>query len=282
MLTGAMYILLLILEFFKYNGIGFEKIYNNISELSNRKIFAIKIERANNSEKLWLFSDNFIGYIYNNELKKVITNLDYKFDSRFLPFSFFPNYFNSIVYGNIIHIKLFDKTTCTTVDFNKSNGLIDNGATQMMIDRENILWISSNRGLSKVSSLRFQNYFQSNGLLEDEVSSIVEQTPGNFIFGHNSGITFFDGKTFKPIKFNKEPLYERVHRMAKDRNNKIWMACYKNGLGEINLKQKITWHSIKELNVNGVMSVAIDSNNRVLFTDNNSLYEYKNGFFTKN
>ncbi len=260
---------------------SFKKAYTNIVELQNKDIFAMNVERIQNFEKIWFYTNKFIGYIQNNKFVKVVDNLNYNFDSRFLPFTLIPNYFNSIIYGNMLEIKIFNPITKTTEKFDKSNGLIDNGASEMMIDRENILWVSSSRGISKVSSLRFKNYYQAHGMLEDEVVSVIEQTKGNFVIGHNFGLSFFNGNTFTTAKFNKDLYYERVSGMVKDRNNNIWFASYRNGLGVVDINHKIKWYSSKQLKVESVMAVALDSSQRILFTDNINLYELKNGISKK-
>lgn len=256
----------------------FQKVFNNISYLKNKIVLNLCIENVNNSEKIWFYTNQGIGYYYQNKFNVVVDNLNLHIDSRMMPYSIIPNYFNSLVFSNSLEIKIYNKNTKELESFSRLNGLIDNGANEMFIDREKILWISSARGISKVSSIRFQNYYQINGMLDDEVASIIEQTPGKFVLGHNFGISFFDGKTFKKQSFNKDQYFERVNVMAKDKDNNIWFACFKNGLGKIDKSGKTIFYSAAKLGISGgVLSVAVDSIGRVLFTSNNQLFQFVNG-----
>lgn len=69
-------------------------------------------------------------------------------------------------------------------------------------DFEGNVWFADTRGVDKISSFSMENFFDISGLLESEVSSIVEYEPGKYLFGHNVGFTFYDGKTFKPIQLS--------------------------------------------------------------------------------
>ncbi|MBK6679593.1 MAG: hypothetical protein IPG53_05950 [Ignavibacteriales bacterium] len=55
--------------------------------------------------------------------------------------------------------------------------------------------------MDKIAYHPFMNYYKSTGMLEDEVTAIVEYEPGNFIFGHNSGFTLFKNQVLTPVKF---------------------------------------------------------------------------------
>ncbi|GAB1443242.1 hypothetical protein MASR2M39_20810 [Ignavibacteriales bacterium] len=47
--------------------------------------------------------------------------------------------------------------------------------------------------MDKVTYYPFTNYFKSSGMLEDEVTAIVEFEPGNFILGC-SGFTLYKNR----------------------------------------------------------------------------------------
>ncbi len=71
-------------------------------------------------------------------------------------------------------------------------GLATEGVTSLLLDRESNVWVASLRGLSKVESRRFLTFDRDSGLLEDEVTAVIEPAPGKLILGHNLGLSFLD------------------------------------------------------------------------------------------
>jgi signal transduction histidine kinase len=120
-----------------------------------------------------------------------------------------------------------------------SNGLVDIGANSISIDFEKNIWITNFRGISKLVSRRFGNFFMRNGLLENEVASILEYSPGQFVLGHNKGLTFmetkpFQGNTFRHLslagKISGDFFGCRILDLAMDSKQTIWAAADGAGL----------------------------------------------------
>jgi len=78
----------------------------------------------------------------------------------------------------------------------------DRGATSIFKDYEGNIWISSLRGIYKLTIIPFENYSKKTGLLEDEVCLVSCFNSGLKIFGHNYGITFETKASYNKIKFN--------------------------------------------------------------------------------
>ncbi|MDQ7088660.1 MAG: two-component regulator propeller domain-containing protein [Acidobacteriota bacterium] len=75
--------------------------------------------------------------------------------------------------------------------FSESSGLTTGGASSLLIDREGLLWVGSLRGVSKLVSRRFANFNSSEGLLADEVTSILPLPGGEVLLGHMGGLTYW-------------------------------------------------------------------------------------------
>lgn len=142
-----------------------------------------------------------------------------------------------IYFGNKIVKNRYDRETATTIPIKKEQGYTSDGATTVFVDRENNVWISDLRGIDKITYHPFKNFYKSDGLLEDEVTTILEYTPGNYIFGHNSGYTVYSGGKFRTVSFHqtKEENYRasRVLEMISDPRGNIWAACGIYGLIKI-------------------------------------------------
>lgn len=82
-----------------------------------------------------------------------------------------------------------------------SNGFLSDWATSVFTDREQNFWITDTRGINKINNLKVVNYFEKNGLLENEVTAIVETNDGKIILGHNIGLSILTKNQFKTIAF---------------------------------------------------------------------------------
>jgi len=67
----------------------------------------------------------------------------------------------------------------------------------LLIDREDIIWIGTQRGLVNVPTLRFQNYTLRDGLLDNEVTAIYKDKPQRFYLGFNNGVQVWENSELK-------------------------------------------------------------------------------------
>ena len=112
---------------------------------------------------------------------------------------------NFLYYGTSETLLRMDLRTGTELELRKSAGLINNGATDLFIDRENNLWVSGFRGISKIASTFFSSYRKSHGLLSNEVTAITEPVSGRFILGHTDGISILEDGRITTVPFSPTP-----------------------------------------------------------------------------
>lgn len=81
-------------------------------------------------------------------------------------------------------------------NFNETNGLQSNIVRSMFVDRENILWILTSKGVSKVVNEKLQHVKDARGVFNDGVLSMTQGNDGAFYFGTqgNGLVRLFNGK----------------------------------------------------------------------------------------
>ncbi len=142
-------------------------------------------------------------------------------------------------------------------------GLATDGVTSLLLDRESNVWVGSLRGLSKIESRRFLTFDRDAGLLEDEVTAVIEPVPGKLILGHNTGLSFLERGEIDTLLFPRTPDTAidafRVMDMAQDRHGAVWVAAHRMGLLRLAEDHSFeTW-----LSGSAVISVELDSEGRL-------------------
>ncbi|HSJ66845.1 MAG TPA: ATP-binding protein, partial [Anditalea sp.] len=103
-------------------------------------------------------------------------------------------------------------------------------------DREDIIWIGSQRGLVNVPTLRFQNFTPKDGLLDNEVTAIYKDAPQRFFLGFNNGIQVWENNrlrildTFDHLKGTSG---NRVNNFTPTERG-IYFSAGQKGVGLIN------------------------------------------------
>jgi len=152
------------------------------------------------------------------------------------------------------------------------------------MDRERNLWIPCSRGVSKISNTPFVNFFQRNGLLDDEVSAIVQLKPQLFVFGHNKGFTLFNGKTFNRIPLPKEMLSAeegicRVMDLIKDASGNAWAAVSYGGIARIDIEGDVKFYGFQKDTPHNVHAILIDKKGEFWVGGASGLFRFRNEKF---
>lgn len=107
-----------------------------------------------------------------------------------------------------------------------------------LVDRENITWIITNRGLVNINSLAFMN-FDSLVFLDDEVTAVTELSDRSILVGFNDGLQVFDGAEVQTLLGEKEivghPKF-RITNFTTDKNGIVWFSSNLRGLGRFDPK----------------------------------------------
>lgn len=196
-------------------------------------------------ERLWMIDDRGVGYLQDGRFEQVSgairipvyrprNRLTAGFDGR-----------GGIYFGN--PAAAFHLSSSGVLErFGKKNGLLADGATAFLLDREDNLWVSSFRGVSKVSSRRFATYDREHGLLGDEVTAIAELASGELVFGHDAGLTFYDAGRLRTVSLERGDLAaadlgKQVLDLAADPQGTLWAAVANQGLARLTADGELSW-----------------------------------------
>ncbi len=269
------------------NGIVADGLESNSNYL-NREILAIDaapFSREKSGTAIWLLGENWLGYISEGSFHLVTSdfNLPSKDVGKRCFLSIASN--GDICFGNPIFVYYYSEISGKILLFDGNSGLITNGGTAALTDREGNLWITGYRGITKIPSRRFQQYSDKDGLYCNEVASALEISPGHYVFGHHGAITFYDGIRFIPFKLNnpsdKDKFETRVQDMDIDRSGNLWMAVSANGVARLNKNRELTWYHNNEGLKGSVNSLLVASNGTIYAATNNELFTFSHGQFVK-
>jgi signal transduction histidine kinase/ligand-binding sensor domain-containing protein/ActR/RegA family two-component response regulator len=198
--------------------------------------------------RIWFYSSAGLGYFDAGGSKLTFYPVKSHPGNAGIRVQLLPDYFCGLYVANHKRVYYFNNRTASWEPMGIVNNLISEGANSLFIDDEKIVWISCDRGVSKIPSRRFRSFQRIHGLLEDEVSALLEIEPGNYVFGHNQGVTFYDGIRFQTVSFTRadesSPSQMRVLEMQADSQKNIWIAASSAGLAKINPQQphQIKWY----------------------------------------
>jgi PAS domain S-box-containing protein len=215
--------------------------------LSTDPIWAVGIESADLTKtRIWLYGQGWLGYFTAGDRLWVKYPLPILFSIQRPCHSLLADYRGGIFLASQTRIYYFNYRTNRLEDFNIKSGLISEGATSLYMDDERNIWIPCYRGVSKIASRRFGSFQLQHGLLEDEVTAILEYEPGKLVFGHPGGVTFYDGREFSTLSFEVEEdadvAVSRILDIKIDSKQNIWLAVAQRGLGRIDRQRKIKWY----------------------------------------
>lgn len=233
---------------------------------------------SENKKRLYFITDQSLGYVKESDEIVVI-----KTDLKLVPpgitqtDSFLKHYNqNTIVFGSKYNAYQYNERSNQLLNITYENGFATNGATSAFMDYERNIWITSFRGLTKMTLSPFENYTTFNGLLSDEVSSI-NQLSSMIVLGHNNGITTLQDENITPFPFDKEDEYsgyKRVLRMSirESDQNLIFISQHK-GLGLFDKDKNIKWLLEPGDAIFSFTDLFIDEN-KIYLCMQNSLYYY--------
>ena len=212
-----------------------ELLKENIPAKSSINIKAVNVERSDRfpnsslkDHRIWLYGREWLGYFEGTHFRTVYHRPGLNLPEIEYPVGIFPDYQDGLYITYLFQIYYFNYNTGVLEPIGVNNGLIDEGATSLYIDYEKNVWVPCRRGVSKIASRRFGSFQMKHGLLENEVTAVLEYEPGKFVFGHNNGLTFYNGTTFEPRPFRFQSgsrhIFQRVMDMKSDSRKNIWLV----------------------------------------------------------
>jgi len=197
---------------------------------------------------LWLAGDSWLGRWSSDDR----FNLETRLDEPLVLGYFSPrlaldaDVHGGVYYGNPSILRYYHPLEgMTTVD--PISGTLTTGATSVFVDREGNAWVSGLRGVSKIVSRRFVTLRQEHGLLEDEVTAILERRDGSFVLGHPNGISIMTDDGVRQVRFDFDredrDAWVRVLDLEEDRDGAVWIAASHRGLARIDVHGNLEWRT---------------------------------------
>lgn len=106
--------------------------------------------------------------------------------------------------------------------------------TSALVDREDIIWLASTRGLVNVLSLMFVNYDRSS-FLDDEITALHVLNNDEYLIGFNNGLQHLKGSKVHTIQHFPELLSQpknRITNISADKKGQIWLSSNQQGVGK--------------------------------------------------
>lgn len=264
-----------------FNNNTFENNFFEVSPYLSKRILAMATE----GNSLWLLGDTWLGFLCKGKFtlvcKYFIPLIERSGHRCFLQ----PDRMGRIYFGNLFKVLCYNKESGLLESMGRNNGLISEGGSSALVDREFNTWIGGFRGITKIQSRRFAGFYTIDGLFSDEVASGLEYSPGHYVFGHDGVLTFYDGKSFRTLLLDS--LYytrnyeSRVLDISKDSKQNLWVTVGLKGIARIDKNKTINWYRADQGLYGVVFSVFVTSDGKVYAGTSTGLFELAGGRFVK-
>ncbi|MEI6684284.1 MAG: ATP-binding protein [Bacteroidota bacterium] len=234
---------------------------------------------------LWLLGEGWLGYITGGKFTMTASGFHLPLNGMGRRCFLHSGRDGKVYFGNSFKVFSFTRASGKLELLDRSNGLISEGGTSALVDREMNTWITGYRGITKIPSERFASFAEENGLFSNEVASGMEISPGKYIFGHDGAVTFYDGKEMTRQVLNPvrgEANYEtRVIEIQKGSNGDLWLAVSSLGVARLDKNRHISWYHENEGLLGVAYSIAVTPSGQILAGTTRGLFEFSNGRFSQ-
>jgi ligand-binding sensor domain-containing protein/signal transduction histidine kinase len=160
------------------------------------------------------------------------------------------------------------------------NGLSSNYVYCSHTDKRNRKWFGTDNGVNILDHNNLQSLNKYNGFCGNKVTSILEDSKGNFWFGlaDPGGIAMYDGKQVTCMKGSHNFVKSAIFSIAEDNSGRIWFATEDNG---IFIKDGHHFYTFNDLFSDfAIFSIKKDADgNMWIATEGNGLYVYDGSKF---
>ncbi|NQU37682.1 MAG: hypothetical protein HQ526_08840 [Actinobacteria bacterium] len=181
--------------------------------------------------------------------------------------------------------------------FTTDDGLVHNRAYTLCKDSRGDLWIGTEKGVSRYNSRHpvgrqdlgetFTNFTTDDGLVDNDINHIFEDSQGRLWFATEGGVSRYDGREFTNFTTDDGLASNHVGGMAEDRDGRIWIATL-GGVSCYDARQDVDRQDVGRftnlttedgLPNEGVLRVFIDSAGYLWFATWGGLSRYDGAVF---
>ena len=164
----------------------------------------------------------------------------------------------------------------------KLSGLPSNQINCLSIRGENIV-IGTDKGLSfyNIASKKITNYFIENGLIDENISALLNQNDEYLWIGSQTGLLRFDGEQFFYYNIGYDNNSNVVRCLTQDREDNIWIGTH-SGLFKYRDNSFSTFDKVSGPGNAFIFQIFRDSKDNLwLCSENNGVYKYHQGYFKR-
>ena len=216
-------------------------------------------------EGLFEFLDGHLMEV--KAISKVTINCLYQMDRK-------------ILIGTNSGLIIFENDQVTKVD--TGNGLSDNIINSIATKR-NEVYLGTSKGLNvlNTASGQIKRYQIENGLIDENITALMNQHDAYIWIASNSGLLRFDGNQFTFYNVGLDNNSNVVKCLLNDREDNVWMGTHSG----IYKYRDNSFSSFDKVNGPGnafIFQIFRDKNENLwLCSDNTGLYRYSQGFFKR-
>ncbi len=143
------------------------------------------------------------------------------------------------------------------------DGLADNSVLAIHRDRDNVLWIGTDVGVSRYDGKEFVNFTSRDGLAHDQVGAIYSAPDGTMwfsmgMYSTGTGVTRYDGREFVNFTIEDGLAHNSVWAIHCDSNGVMWFGTDDGGVSRYDGKTFANFTIEDGLAQNWVQSIYSD------------------------
>jgi len=164
-------------------------------------------------------------------------------------------------------------------NFTAQNGLGSASVNHIFQDSKGYIWFANQLGgISRFDGRNFITLTTANGLINNDATYITEDKLGNIWIGTASGVSMFNGSTFKNFSSKEGITDETVYCIYVDDNNTKWFATNGDGVIAIDKSGEVKRLTTQEgLKHNTIFSITKDSIGSLWFSHKKWFAKYEAG-----
>ena len=181
----------------------------------------------------------------------------------------------------------FSNNLLTHIDSIKSSSGRGVTIKDITEDNDGTIWIGHTDGVSSVDGEKVTNYYESDGLISNDVWCVATDKDNQVWIGTIEGVCKFDGNHFTPFKLPEGvkdttvgvSSTKMIHNIMEDSRGRIWFSTN----GGIYLKDKNSLTNLSEkdgLHTPFVNEVIETKRGDFLISTSKGLYKYQKGIIT--
>jgi len=240
-------------------------------------ILALYFDTSQGMNRLWYISSEEIGYLTEDH-NKVIAPLGIHSDpiKKSYNLKIISDGYDGAIIATRYNVFFYDQKRIISVD--DHSGFHTNGANNLLLDKENNVWIGTQRGLKRIISFDFLSYRKHNGLLQNEASALEQMPDGTIVCGHTRGLSIIKDRKIIIKEFPKsftEKRNTRVMDILPDIRNKnaFWFSTDIEGLSHFSDDGEIKTINLPA-GLKSFSAIQYDDNHDILLGTNQGVLKY--------